>query len=242
MKTDGYYTRRRDYNRSIRFVAILMVLVLILIAFTAGFLVHSIISKPPPEDPRLSYIEDIPVMTDFIPEGSRARPGEKRDIKWLVIHETDNEAKGANAAAHSSFLHNNANVSENIVSWHYTVDDREIYHHLPDDETAYHAGDGSKKNGGNMSGIGIEMCVNEDGNYEQTLVNAERLCARLLITYDLKPKALKKHQDFSPEKKICRSRLITEERWDEFCEEVERRYKEMKKADKNKTDTEATAS
>ena len=35
-----------------------------------------------------------------------------------------------------------------------------IYHHLPDDETAYHAGDGMEKNGGNMNGIGIEMCVN----------------------------------------------------------------------------------
>ena len=52
---------------------------------------------------------------------------------------------------------------------------------MPDNETAYHAGDQMEKNGGNMNGVGIEMCVNEDGNYEQTLINAERLCARLLL-------------------------------------------------------------
>ena len=107
------------------------------------------------------------------------------------------------------------------------MDDHEIYHHLPDDETAYHAGDGMEQNGGNMNGIGIEMCVNSDGNYEQTLLNTEKLCARLLIEYDLNPsKALKKHQDFSG--KICPSTLINSGRWDEFCSAVTAKYKELK--------------
>jgi len=203
-----------------------------LLSFTGGILVHKTVSKPPPVDARLSYIEDIPIMTDFIPEGSRARPGDKREIKWIVIHETDNESKGADAAAHSSFLFHNANATENLVSWHYTVDDHEIYHHLPDDEVAYHAGDNKEKNGGNMCGIGIEMCVNEDGNFEQTLINAQRLCARLLIEYDLKPKALKMHQDFSPEKKVCPSTLINTGRWDEFCDGITERYKELKEIER----------
>ena len=138
-----------------------------------------------------------------------------------------NTGTGANAAAHNSFIHQNANAEEGIVSWHYTVDYHEIYHHLPDDETAYHAGDGMEKNGGNMNGIGIEMCVNSDGNYEQTLINTEKLCARLLIEYDLNPsKALKKHQDFSG--KICPSTLINSGRWDEFCSAVTAKYKELK--------------
>ena len=96
------------------------------------------------------------------------------------------------------------------------MDDHEIYHHLPDDETAYHAGDGMEKNGGNMNGIGIEMCVNSDGNYEQTLINTERLCARLLIEHDLNPsKALKKHQDLFRAKSV-RPPFINSGRWDEF--------------------------
>ncbi len=232
MRTSRIPSRTR--SNAANWVRIVLVIILMILSFAGGVMVHKKISKPPPVDARLSYIEDMPVMTDFIPEGSRARPGEKKEIKWLVVHETDNYSEGATAAAHSAFLFHNANASENIVSWHYTVDDHEIYHHIPDDETAYHAGDGSTKNGGNMNGIGIEMCVNEDGNFEQTLINTERLCARLLIEYDLKPKALKKHQDFSPEKKVCPSTLINSGRWDEFCEAVSERYEEFKKADKNK--------
>ncbi len=232
------YNYNKKNNRVKNIVRVALIVILLALSFAGGVLVHKTVSKPPPVDARLSYIEDIPVMTDFIPEGSRARPGEKKEIKWLVVHETDNTSKGADAEAHSLFLFHNANATENIVSWHYTVDDHQIYHHLPDDETAYHAGDGSEKNGGNMCGVGIEMCVNEDGNFEQTLINTERLCARLLIEYDLKPKALKKHQDFSPEKKVCPSTLINEGRWDEFCNSVEERYEELKKSNANKNQNE----
>ncbi len=155
-------------------VSLMLTVGLMIVSFAAGMLTQKIVFREPQTDAGLTYIEDIPVMTDFLPEGTRARPGQKREIKYLVIHETDNTGTGANAAAHNSFIHQNANAEEGIVSWHYTVDDHEIYHHLPDDETAYHAGDGMEKNGGNMNGIGIEMCVNEDGNYEQTLINTEK--------------------------------------------------------------------
>ena len=85
-----------------------------------------------------------------------------------------------------------------------------------------------KRNGGNKNGVGIEMCVNEDGNYEQTLINTEKLCARLLLEYGLGPKALRKHEDFSG--KVCPARLIEDGRWEEFCTAVEQRYEELKAA------------
>lgn len=226
----GAHIRRKTGGRS-RARAIFLA-ALVIVSFAAGMFTHSLISRPPQPDAGLSYIEDIPVYTDYIPEGSRARPGETREIKYLVIHETDNFSAGADAAAHNSFIHQNANAESGIVSWHYTVDDHEIYHHLPDNETAYHAGDQMEKNGGNMNGIGIEMCVNEDGNYEQTLINTEKLCARLLLEYDLNPdKALKKHQDFSG--KVCPAKLINDGRWDEFCAAVKQKYEELKAADAN---------
>ena len=217
---------RKKRSKGLR-VSLMLTVGLMIVSFAAGMLTQRIVFREPQTDAGLTYIEDIPVMTDFLPEGTRARPGQKREIKYLVIHETDNTGSGANAAAHNSFIHQNANAEEGIVSWHYTVDDHEIYHHLPDDENAFHAGDGMEKNGGNMNGIGIEMCVNSDGNYEQTLLNTEKLCARLLIEYDLNPsKALKKHQDFSG--KICPSTLINSGRWDEFCSAVTAKYKELK--------------
>lgn len=223
--------RRKKGTRGVN-IRMLLVLGLMIISFAAGMLTQRAITRPPQQDANLSYIDDIPVYTDFLPEGSRARPGQTREIKYLVIHETDNFSAGADAAAHNSFIHQNANAESGIVSWHYTVDDHEIYHHLPDTETAYHAGDMMTEGGGNMNGIGIEMCVNEGGNYEQTLINTEKLCASLCIAYNLNPdKALKKHQDFM--EKVCPAKLINSGRWDEFCAAVKERYTELKKAKAN---------
>ena len=169
----------------------------------------------------------MPVHTVFIPETLPGRPGIKREVKFIVIHETGNPSEGADAKAHSDYL---LNGGEGTTSWHYTVDDHEIYHHIPDSEVSWNAGDRRQEPGGNMNGIGIEMCVNEGGNYEQTLINTEKLCAQLCLAYNLNPdKALKKHQDFM--EKVCPARLINEGRWDEFCAAVKQKYTELKAAD-----------
>lgn len=226
MRIFGFYSKggRRRKKKNYR---PLLLLFIIALAFGGGVLVHKLVAPNLQGDANISYIGDLPVHEDFIAEGTKARPGEKCEIKYLVIHETDNFAAGADAAAHNSFIHQNADTEP--LSWHYTVDDHQVYHHLPDNETAYHAGDQMVKNGGNRNGIGIEMCVNADGDYEQTLKNTQKLCARLLIEYDLKPRALRKHEDFSG--KICPARLINEDRWDEFCAGVEAQYEQMKAED-----------
>lgn len=178
-------------------------------------------------DANITYIGDIPVVRSYLPEGSLSRPGTKRDIKLIVIHETDNFRAGADAKAHNEFLLSQANTQE--LSWHYTVDDTEIYHNLPDDEAAYHASDKMKAGGGNLNGIGVELCVNEDGDYEKTLENAVQLTAELLHAYGLRVRDVKKHQDFSEYGKVCPARLIEGERWDEFLERVQTVYEEMDK-------------
>ena len=66
-----------------------------------------------------------------------------------------------------------------MVSWHSTVDDHAIVQHLPDYETAYHAGDG-KDGPGNATSIGIEICVNAGGDFEAAKANAAAL-VRLLM-------------------------------------------------------------
>ena len=100
------------------------------------------------------------------------------EVQYIVIHETDNFAAGANAARHDAFIHQNA--MQEKLSWHYTIDDHEGYQHIPDTEPAYHAGDGMQPNGGNTNGIGIELCVAEDNDYEQTLKNGAILAGYLL--------------------------------------------------------------
>ena len=62
---------------------------------------------------------------------------------------------------------------------HYTVDDHAIVQHLPDYETAYHAGDG-KDGPGNATSIGIEICVNAGGDFAQAQANAASLVRQLM--------------------------------------------------------------
>ena len=210
--------RKKRKKRTVRPVAVLSLLLmaaLVVIALLAQQLIaHNFVRR---DDAHLTYVDDIPVHEDFLEEGAAGRPGEKRRIQYVVIHETDNTKAGANAAAHDNFIHSNGQTEK--LSWHYTVDDHEIWHHIPDDETAYHAGDGMENDGGNKNGIGVEMCVNSDGDYEKTLKNAQKLAAHLLYEYGLDMDTLKKHQDFSG--KNCPSRLLNDGRWEEFRQGVQ---------------------
>lgn len=164
----------------------------------------------------VSEIGAIPVITDFIPSGTMERPGQERKIEYIVIHETGNTGRNADAASHNNYLHTEADNQQK--SWHYTVDDHEIFYHIPDNEIAFHAGDGLSEDGGNLNGIGIEMCVNPENDYEQTLKNTAELTAMLLKAYDLDIESVKTHHDFSG--KDCPEILLKENRWDEFIDMV----------------------
>lgn len=153
----------------------------------------------------------VKVHTKLIDSGTEARPGKKRKIKYLVIHETDNTARGADAENHAEFLSKNNKTS---TSWHYTVDDKEIYHHIPDDEVAHHAATDK----GNLYGIGIELCVNEDGNFEKTFENGTKLVAYLLKEYNLSLNDIKTHNDFSG--KDCPHNILKANRMEEFKNKV----------------------
>lgn len=135
------------------------------------------------------------IIHDFIPEGRKNRPGYKIiGPEYITIHSTGNTNKGANAAAHGSYLRGAAaNVP---ASWHYTVDDKEIRQHLPLNEVGWHAGDGS--NGpGNRKSIAMEICENQDGNAERAIKNAAWLAAYLLKRFGLGIDRIKQHYDWS---------------------------------------------
>lgn len=157
----------------------------------------------------------VKVHTQLIDINTNARPGIKRKIKYIVIHETDNFEKGVGAKNHAKFLKENNTKS---TSWHYTVDDKEIYHHIPDNEIAYHAADKV----GNEHGIGVELCVNRDGNFEKTFENAAKLVAFLLKEYDLTIDDIKTHHDFSG--KDCPHSILKDNRMEELKKEVEKYY------------------
>ena len=131
------------------------------------------------EGPQRVTDNGIAIQEHIISGGRKNRPG--RDTNpdtYITIHETGNAAKGADAAAHGAYL-DSAAGEDDLVSWHYTVDDHAIVQHLPDYETAYHAGDG-KAGPGNTTSIGIEICVNAGGDFAQAQANAASL-VRLLM-------------------------------------------------------------
>ena len=120
----------------------------------------------------------ITIQRYSIAKGRKNRPGGVNSRRYITIHETGNKAATADAAAHGTYLKSDS-AEAGQVSWHYTVDDHAIVQHLPDGETAYHAGDGAD-GPGNTTSIGVEICVNAGGDFEASKRNAAAL-VRLLM-------------------------------------------------------------
>ena len=146
------------------------------------------------------------------------------NILWIVVHESGMPGEGQDAellnqVMHQKMINNSANSS-----WHYSVDAYEIYHHIPNHLPAWHASDGSASGGGNRNGIGIEMCINQDGNYEGAMHNNAKLIAYLLHEYNMTIANVRRHYDFAPDKKQCPSYMIRTNRYNEFLDMINREY------------------
>ncbi len=165
------------------------------------------------------YFDEIVVnQSKIVPVSNGIRPGEGFDphpegitqynpynVYWVVIHDTANTNPGAGALAHANYLYSNAMAGTELwVSWHFTMDDKEVYQHLPEIERGYHAGDGSTlpgqgtyTGGGNRNGIGIEMGVNQDADVYRIWQRTAKLANGLLVKYNLPSDHMKYHVDFS---------------------------------------------
>lgn len=125
----------------------------------------------------------ITIQQYIIPAGRRNRPGGSNPGTYITIHETGNSSAGADAAAHGKYLASSTGEAS-LTSWHYTVDDHAIVQHLPDNETAYHAGDGAT-GPGNATSIGVEICVNSDGDFARAKANAAALVRLLMAEHGI---------------------------------------------------------
>lgn len=204
-----YFIRRNQ--RACLIAAIF--LLLLLIGLAVWLLVALTRSKV--DESEITYAYGVPVVTDLMDPSLPGRPGIERTVKYVVIHETGNPSAGAGAHSHSLYLQTG---SSGETSWHYTVDDHEIYHHIPDNEVAWHAGDRETPDGGNLCGIGVELCVNEGGDFEKTFDNGARLTAFLLKRHHLGIGDIRQHGDFI--QKNCPQTIRENSRWQEFLERV----------------------
>ena len=88
--------KRRRKRRKRRGCGLLLgLMVMAGVAFGAWRLLKAPTEGLYPED-----VLGVPVYTQLAPEGAQNRPGTKREIRYIVIHETGNTAAGADAAAH----------------------------------------------------------------------------------------------------------------------------------------------
>lgn len=162
------------------------------------------------------------IIKDLIPTGRGNRPGFPMFPKWITVHDTANTKFGANAISHANYL-KSERAAALPVSWHFTVDEKNIVQHLPLNEVGWHAADGL--NGpGNRRSIGIEICMDAGGDRLKAEANAAELIAYLIKTERtlLKfPECMKQHYDWSGKNcpQILRRRP---DGWKNFLSEVER--------------------
>ena len=120
--------------------------------------------------------------------------------EFIVVHNTANDATARNEV---EYMKNN----NNTVSFHYSIDDKEIVQGIEENRNAWHAGDG--RNGkGNRHGIAIEICYSKSGGERFDLAekNAVKFIAEKLKEKGWGIDKVKKHQDFNG--KYCPHRTL----------------------------------
>ena len=154
------------------------------------------------------------------------------EVRAIIMHWTANTGRGANAMANRNYF----NLGSRAASAHYCVDDRTVVQCLPHHEVGYHVGArrylpqgiaimGGTRLGPNHWTIGIEMCVNSDGDWERTYQHSAELAAWLLAKW---PGArLLRHFDITG--KDCPRMMIDPEPWAAFVATVKTCGEEMAK-------------
>lgn len=169
------------------------------------------------------------------------QPGQ---VRAIVMHWTANKDAGANAMANRNYF-NNGSPDENgkprPASAHFCVDSERVVQCLPTNEVGYHVGDPRKNKEcaplnailrqgfktPNFTTVGVEMCVNRDGNLMLMKGRACLLAARLLFEHGLEIRQLVRHWDITG--KVCpafyvpvgKDALLNTAGWIGFCRQAE---------------------
>lgn len=147
----------------------------------------------------MTTIEEQPVESR-----SHTWPGTNQATK-ITVHETANTNRGAGAQAHAN-LQSNGNVRK--ASWHIQVDDAEAIRSFPDDVRCWHAGRDAEDS------LGLEICVNSDGDYDKALENAADVVRQWRAKHDLGRDDVVDHHYWTG--KNCPTKLRSSGDWDAF--------------------------
>ena len=116
-------------------------------------------------------------------------------IKYIVVHDTGNPSRGANATAHYNYF----NGGDRSSSADFFVDDTQVL--CVNDYYKYytwHCGDGHGKYGiTNRNSVGIEFCINVDSDRDKTLERTAQLVRELMQQLNIPIDRVVRHYDAS---------------------------------------------
>lgn len=116
-------------------------------------------------------------------------------IKYIVVHDTGNPSRGANATAHYNYF----NGGDRSSSADFFVDDTQVlcvndYYKF----YTWHCGDGHGKYGiTNRNSVGIEFCINVDSDRDKTLERTALLVRELMQELNIPIDRVVRHYDAS---------------------------------------------
>ena len=116
-------------------------------------------------------------------------------IKYIVVHDTGNPSRGANATAHYNYF----NGGDRSSSADFFVDDTQVlcvndYYKF----YTWHCGDGHGKYGiTNRNSVGIEFCINVDSDRDKTLEHTAQLVRELMQELNIPIDRVVRHYDAS---------------------------------------------
>lgn len=151
------------------------------------------------------------LIQDLIPESNSNRPQTALNPSYITIHETANKSIGANAEMHAIYV-KGTDAQTREVSWHITIDDHQAIQHLPFNEIGWHAG-----REGNHQSIGVEICVNQDGDFTQARSNAITVVQQIMRELAISIDFVVTHQKWTG--KSCPANLL--KAWDQFKQDLQ---------------------
>ena len=148
------------------------------------------------------------------------------NIIWIVVHESGMPAAGSDAELLAKIQKDQAdgNRAYREASWNYQVDEGQIYQSFSDYVYTWHAGGDYGKHlpFKNSNSIGIEMCINRDGNYDGSMRHDAKLVANLMYNHNLGFENVIRHYDTAG--KECPSYMLRTDRYNEFLSYVAQEY------------------
>ena len=152
------------------------------------------------------------VNRDFVSENNTY---EGNDPRYIVVHNTDNFASGADASAHARAQHN-GNLSTSV---HYYTDDKGmVYQAASHGRGCWHVG---VNYGGRMFGmvnnrnsIGVEMCVQAGYDFQKAFGNTVEFIRLLMAETGIPAERVVQHYDVCA--KNCPSQIRARGMWEEL--------------------------